>query len=230
MNRKAFTLIELLVVIAIIAILAAMLLPALSRAREQARQASCMNNLRGITQTSIMYMDEFDGYILCAAGGSDWSAWNELLSVHTNYLDPESQVFYCPSLKTPEQLAREATDSRRWNTYGINVTEPHASIDVEGRTNHVLLERRIQNSSNYWFFSDSIDADKLRQYYYIADSNPAAGEAGIHLRHNNNTSMSFFDGHVESARIPRLDTVDPKPITGAFDMNRNHMRPLTDYH
>ena len=72
---KGFTLIELLVVIAIIAVLMAILIPTLNRAREQGKRATCLSNLKQLQLAWVMYADDFDGKIV--NGSASWDAGGE---------------------------------------------------------------------------------------------------------------------------------------------------------
>ncbi|MBM3474665.1 MAG: DUF1559 domain-containing protein [Armatimonadetes bacterium] len=122
-NRRGFTLIELLVVIAIIAILAAILFPVFARAREKARQASCLSNTKQMGLALMMYVQDYDetycGRMRGDQSGTTRVSWPVLIQPYVK----NTQLFVCPSQPAGQWTAfdQRNTANQFRCSYGYNL-------------------------------------------------------------------------------------------------------------
>jgi prepilin-type N-terminal cleavage/methylation domain-containing protein/prepilin-type processing-associated H-X9-DG protein len=200
---RGFTLIELLVVIAIIAILAAILFPVFARAREKARQASCLSTVKQMGLAAMMYAQDYDETnvpcnttnvnITYSRPGGDfslsWGPWFALIQPYTK----NPHIFICPS----------GGD----NYYGC--TSYGANIRVTGRTfgRPVVKLAEIEYPAQTILFADSSGH---------ADDNYSSNnmwrlDASFHpsffipARHNGGANIAYCDGHAKWHRIMEND-------------------------
>ena len=181
--RKAFTLIELLVVIAIIAILAAILFPVFAKAREKARQTSCLSNLKEIGLAVMMYVQDYDERIPMpySPAPANWPLWEDRIQPY----EKNWQIHICPSLSTTNYYA-----SYGWNWYMVwDGSNWLALAEVLSPAETIMNGDR--NGGN-WHMMAPFDPS-------LGGTNP--DNAWAAARHNDGANFNFFDGHAKWYRL-----------------------------
>jgi len=217
-----FTLIELLVVIAIIAILAAMLLPALNNARGKAHQASCVNNSKQLATTIQLYCADFSGIFPLAyknkTGDYGKIYWSSRLIVG-GYL-VSAKPLICPGLKqgtygVPSVFVTAFNSQKTRGFKFDNFTLCYTPYGVNSNIfTEKIKETRIKQPSATIMMTESVRSDQEDQRggYKVCptkqtDYNPFS-------RHGNSIVTSWIDGHATTENVPMLtlDAIYNTPV------------------
>lgn len=221
-QSSGYTLVELLVTVAVLALLASLLLPALLRAKETARQAACFNNLRQLGLAAQLYWDDHQGRTFryrtraTADGDTYWFGWLQRGSEGARRFDPTQGALYpylggkgvdlCPSLDYQmAEFKLKATGAAYGYGYNIHLSAPPDQPAFQISTVRApAMLGVLADTAQVNDFQPPADADHpmLEEFYYVSTNEPTA-----HFRHGGKSDLMFSDGHVSPLR-PAPGTLD----------------------
>ena len=243
-GSRAFTLIELLVVIAIIAILAAMLLPALSRAKQKALQISCLGNQKQLALAWTMYNGDHDGRLVRSHPVENPNVWilgdmrMEPQATNRVYLEKgllypyhrSVAIYRCPAdVRNPPDWA---PGSFRLRSYSINSWVGGRAITDQDAFQVYNKESELRRPSRTWVFIDEHEKSINDGWFAVDMVGDRGGLLDIPaLRHNFAYTLAFADGHSEIFKLtdPRSRAWDPPwgnpvPIPSFAPLNPDYTR------